>query len=112
MLIKLLKKIIQFAIAIPMTIIIFIVSLIYQSKPNQKPRLLWGPMPIKNWSYAARAMAELGYKSHTIMNGFYHNINSVNDFDFFCETLFAQSIWYKLLPQKVRNILIPYLVLI
>lgn len=51
-------------------------------KFNQKPRLLWGPVPILNSKYWSNALKEVGYISDTLMTHNY-GANKKEDFDYY-----------------------------
>lgn len=50
-------------------------------KTSQKPRLAWGPVPMKNYHYSSSFMKEIGYQSSTFVFSPYHVINKNEDFD-------------------------------
>src|SRR4051812_46896557 len=47
---------------------------------TKKPRLFWGSVPVKNFSYWNEAMKKEGYDTKTVMHEFY-SINKKEDFD-------------------------------
>ena len=67
----------------------------------EKPRLVWGPVPILNNKYWSQAMREAGYRSRTFMIEYYSRINEKSDFD---EYVFDR--YFTLMPKSVRLVLL------
>jgi len=61
----------------------------FHRSATQKPRILWGPVPVGGTQYYSRACRALGYKSDTLMYGRYV-ISSERDFDYYPETIFPR----------------------
>lgn len=74
---------------------------------NVKNGLFWGHTPIINNKYWSLAMREVGYKSCTLMSEYYGGINRKEDFDLYCDDLYAF-----IRPKLVRQILQPWFVLL
>jgi len=53
---------------------------------SEKPRILWGPVPIGGTQYYSRACRLYGYASSTLMYGTSF-VNAPNDFDYYPETI-------------------------
>jgi glycosyltransferase involved in cell wall biosynthesis len=47
----------------------------------EKPRLVWGAVPIVSYSYWSQAMKRAGYESETYTHSFYASINKREDWD-------------------------------
>lgn len=56
----------------------WIVGKLHKSKT---PRLVWGPVPMKNYHYACQAMKEVGHSAHTYVYQAYRAIYTNDDFD-------------------------------
>ena len=56
---------------------------------TQKPRVLWGPIPVDATKYYSRACRIYGYDSNTLMYGRYV-ISTPEDFDYYPETIFPR----------------------
>jgi glycosyltransferase involved in cell wall biosynthesis len=54
---------------------------------RRKDLLVWGPVPIANNRYWSAAMAKAGWKSTTLVSGYYASINRREDFDLYFEDL-------------------------
>ena len=70
-------------ISLPFFFIVYAVIICIRKikTPQDKPRLVWGADPIINNKYWSQSMQQAGYKSITLMHGFYASINSKKDYD-------------------------------
>lgn len=71
--------------------------------PKRRRDLVWGPTPIINNKYWARAMRQAGWPSRTFMGAYYASINRRDDFDGYYEDVLPA--WIR--PAKLRNHLAP-----
>jgi glycosyltransferase involved in cell wall biosynthesis len=70
---------------------------------TNKPRIFWGPVPLMNNKYWSNALKEIGYKSDTVMNGFYSQINKKEDYDFYIEDI-INSYNSQIIPKKTQKL--------
>lgn len=68
--------------------------------PSAQIRLMWGPAPIINNAYWARAMAKAGYASESLTESFAATLNSRSDYDLLVTDLVPAFI-----PLKVRALI-------
>lgn len=61
-----------------------------EKSQNTKPKLMWGHVPIINNKYWSNALGDIGYKSDTLMNGFFNTINEKKDFDYYIDDIIKQ----------------------
>ena len=76
--------------------------------PKRRKELIWGPVPIINNKYWSAAMQKIGYRSKTLMYGFFASINKKEDFDIYFDDLTPRYIR----PKKFRELLKPFFGLI
>ncbi len=65
-------------------------------RPPKRDLLVWGPVPIINNKYWSAAMTLAGWKSKTLMTGYYASINRKEDFDAYFGDLVPSPIRGKL----------------
>jgi glycosyltransferase involved in cell wall biosynthesis len=61
-----------------------------QRKPNEPPRLVWGPTPLLNNKYWSNALKKAGYESVTLMET-YWSISEKEDFDRYWSEIVPKS---------------------
>lgn len=66
---------------------LFILVSLIKRRP-EKPRLVWGPVPLISNKYWSASMKKSGYFSETLMSGYYETINNKDDFDRYTENTF------------------------
>lgn len=110
MIVKTIKNILKVLVAAFALFAIFIYIILLRLKPQHTnlPRLFWGPVPIKNWNYAATALAELGYYSKTVMKNYYGSINESSDFDLYVNQIFQSKFYFKFLSKRLQGFIAPF----
>jgi hypothetical protein len=75
------ERLIRMLLALLSAPILLLLSCVARlKKRNENPRLIWGPTPIISIKYLSQAARSYGYKSQTLVYGFYP-INRREDFD-------------------------------
>jgi glycosyltransferase involved in cell wall biosynthesis len=78
----------------------------YKLKTSLKPRLFFGTVPLINNKYWSNALKQAGYKSDTVMVGFWR-IHKREDFDLYINEVVEKN--YKAFPAFLRKELVNYL---
>jgi glycosyltransferase involved in cell wall biosynthesis len=71
--------------------------------PKRRHELVWGPVPIKNNTYWSEALRRAGWRSTSLVHGYYSRINQREDFNLLFDDLVPQ--WVR--PRAIRNLLGP-----
>ena len=86
---------------------VFILLMLIVSRLGSKDGLIWGHTPIINNKYWSEAMCAAGYRSWTLMSGFYLKINRSQDFDLYFDGLYSI-----VKPRILQRALQPWLVML
>lgn len=78
---------------------------------DQKPRLVWGPIPMINYKYWSNALKEAGYESTTLVTHVYPAF-AKEDFDLYIPALVAGSGQRGRLHRMIEKEFEPYLAMI
>jgi glycosyltransferase involved in cell wall biosynthesis len=98
-----------FTLAFGFCIVVIGIYFRKQRKPNEPPRLVWGPTPLINNKYWSNALKRAGYESVTLMQTYY-SISEKEDFDKYWDELVPKSRWGLL--NKIYKCLSPYVVFV
>jgi len=111
-----LKRVFIFILQLPVVVLfvplfIFLVAFKRIFKTiRDKPNLVWTPIPIITNKYWSHSMKVAGYKSITVMEHYYANINRCNDYDFLFSDYFLKI--NNIHINKLFNYISPYIVLL
>jgi hypothetical protein len=75
----------------------------------EKPRLVYGPIPIISIKYMSQAMQRYGYPAQTFVNTVYQ-INNRKDYDYCRADFFQAPFWKNQVGKRVQKLIGPYLV--
>jgi hypothetical protein len=82
--------------ALPVLVVAAALARVKRPSRKQKPRIVWGPLPLLSYAHWSRAVRKAGYESETVMSHIYERINKREDFDTLYEDL-APKQWAFLL---------------
>lgn len=94
-------------------IVLWIFVLLYalfSGKKRERPRLVWGPIPIISNKYWSNALNKAGYQSQTLMFAFFSSINKQDDFDVNIYSLV--NLHWGPLQRLFNHVISPYLAFI
>lgn len=96
-------------IFIPLYVLLIGYKFLFQ-KGRVIPNLVWAPIPIISNKYWSISMQKAGYKSITVMEHYYSNINNLNDYDYLFSDFFFK--FNNIRIRKFLNYITPYFVLL